>query len=426
MRGGLALDLVTILPIDYLRGSLQRGLHRGALAEHNACVHLGAGVHAVQQANLQRVHVELTCEIVHLRFVDEGGLWRTKTPERARDGIVRVHSDFLDLQVLHLVWTANEFTELVQHFMRGVRVRTGIGDCSGFYRDELAFFCCGSGVLNNDRMTLDVRQHGFPTCTNEMHGALGGMREKPGMNLYVRLILGPEGAADVRCDHTHHALRHSQRARYLHPVPMRCLAGGINRDPTFIVNETNAPFRLQKSMFSPLRPIRILDDDVGGCDRGINVACPVHLTHHDVVFARYNLGSARLHGFKRIKYPRQLLIFHFNCRQCCISCGLVNSRHRSNGVPLKTNFVDNQQRLVGFGIQVTVLSGNIGVRDHGEDAGQFSRFADVELLNASPRIRAVQQFAAEQTRQANIRAIQSLPGYDILSTRGDGPLADDR
>ena len=245
------------------------------------------------------------------------------------------------------------------------------------------------------------------------------------MYLHVGLVLAAEGTTNIRRDDAHHALRHIQCPCNLHPVAVRRLAGGIDSDPTVIANQPNASFRLEKRVFRPLSAIGVLDHHICGRDRRLNIPRSVHFAHHDVVFTVHDLIGTGFHCLQRIEDARQHLILDFDRLQRCISRQLVQSSNRGNRVSLKTNFIDNQKRLIRFRIQVTVFSRNVSVRNHGVDARHFSCLADIELSDSRSCMRAVQKFAAKQSWQLNVRTIPGFSGHNLFCARCCGPLADD-
>ncbi len=62
------------------------------------------------------------------------------------------------------------------------------------------------------------------------------------------------------------------------------------------------------------------------------------------------------------------------------------------------------------------------MRNHGMYAGKFSCLADIQVLDTSTRMRAVQQLTGEHARQLNIRTVAGLTRDNIMSAGGDCPL----
>ena len=309
--------------------------------------------------------------------------------------------------------------------MRRVRVRTCIRNRSGFHGYKLAVLGCARCVFHDEWMTLHVGQNGFPASPYEVNRTVGRMGQQRRVNLHMGLVLSAERTTDIRRNDAHHALGNTQSPCNLHPVPVRCLAGGIDRDPAVRVNQPNAPFCLEKCVFSPLGAIAVRDNYISRRERRLHITRPVGMGHHDVVFTGHNLIGAGLHRQERIEYSFESFIFDLDRSQRSISGPLVLCGDRGDRIPLKTHRIDSQQRLIRLRIEVTVFSGDVGVCDHGDYPGQQSCLADIQLLDSRPHMRAIQKFAAKHSRQTNIRAVPGPTGNDLLSPWSAGPLADD-
>ncbi len=162
-----------------------------------------------------------------------------------------------------------------------------------------------------------------------------------------------------------------------------------DRNDAFLIDLGDASFGFQKCLLCPGGAIGIFHNDRSRRQRRFHVAGSVGVVRNDIFFSAQHLLSTRLHGHQRIENPIQRFIVHFDRIHCGVSSAFIHGSDSRDGIPLETYLVDRQQGLIRCCIKVAVFASDVGMRYHGKDTGYLSGFADIQALDARPRVWAV-------------------------------------
>jgi len=224
------------------------------------------------------------------------------------------------------------------------------------------------------------------------------------------LLLDAEAAADTRLDHAYALGRQTNERGNDASHVIGHLRAGAHHQPVVLVPVGDGDMRLDRRLLHLRHAVLVLDDEISlgktlldVTDAGLDVRRHVALDVVDAPGVRFvvNDGCARLHRILRLQDGGQNLVFHLDQVKRALGDLKRLGSHGCHAITDEAHLVVETHlvvwsrlgpRLAGGGVDNT---GQVGMRQHGMDAGQRTRFAGVDAHNAGMRMRAEQELRVE-------------------------------
>ena len=296
-------------------GGANRLGHRARALDHLARRQRIAGAERVQEAQLDRVDLELGRQEVHLRLGGEARLHGAEAAHRATRRVVRVHRRRLDQRVVDAIRADRERCGVRRDGGRARRVGAAVEQDPHPHVDE-APVARGAVLAPHPRgVPVDMADERLLAVVDDLHRPARVEREQSAVQLHREVLAPAERAADPREVDPHLLGREPEAGRHLVAVDVQPLRGDVDVDTTFAVRDGQTGLGAEEGL--------VLDADVvdagdGHVSLGVGIAVADHEVPDDVrarvvaipVPHRRPVGMERLRlgGALHLGDHRQLLV----------------------------------------------------------------------------------------------------------------------
>ena len=284
--------------------------------------------------------------------------------------------------------------------------------------DELAR--AGGTVLHPDlrRVPVHVADERLLAAVDHLHRPVRVEREHRAVHLHRQILATAEGAADAREVDPHLFLLEPEAGRDLVAVDVQPLRGDVDVDTTLAVGHGKARFGPEERLILDPELVDAADRDVA---LRVGVAVPDADRAQDVrprILAEAVAGSRvpvvdrRLLGRALGVDDRlQRLVRDHDLLGGAARLLRVLGRDDGDGLAEVANAVDREHRLVGELEPIGLGARDVGMREHGMDAGHRQRLRDVDLDDAGVRVGAAHGVTPEHPGRDEVACVGELSGH---------------
>ncbi len=278
------------------------------------------------------------------------------------------------------------------------------------------------------RMPPAVRVEHLLARQRDLHRPAGHQGRLGRHDLVVEgIALAAEAAAVGRRDHPDAVRRQVERARHLPVQVVRRLRGRPQRQPPVGIQGRDARVLLEREMGVALVEEQVLEDPVGGRERGLHLAEgqvreAVHVGAFPVVV---NAGLRPSQGLLGRGDGGERLVRHTDQLSGVGRRPLAGRDHRGDRIAHVADLVSAQGVLVLAHRHDPVGDGKIGAAENGHHAGGPPGLHDVHGADPRMRMRRAKQLPEEHARQRKVVREPGLPGDLGAGVHPAAGLADD-
>ncbi len=283
------------------------------------------------------------------------------------------------------------------------------------------------------RVAVHVPDERLRATVDDAHGATGVQGEQRAVDLHREVLAPAERPADAGQVDAHLLGRQAEARRDLVAVDVQPLRGDVDVDAALAVGHGQARLRPEKRLVLDADLVLAAYDHLAG---GVRVAVPDDDAAHDVrarilavaVPHGRPLGVQRRHleGARHVVDRGQRLVLDGDRAH-----GIARLLQRlggddRHGLAVVAHAVAREHGLVGELQAVGLRAGHVVVREHGVDAGQLQRRADVDRDDARVGVRAAQRRAVQHAGDVEVARVRELAGdlrdaVDALDGLADAP-----
>ena len=243
--------------------------------------------------------------------------------------------------------------------------------------------------MGRDRVTLGGDHRGLRAGADDLHGALGVVREQRAVQLHADIELAAEAAARGGLDAADVVLGNAKHAGDLVAVIVGVLRGSDDRHDALLVIVGNAGIRLDEHVGEDVGGVGVLDDNIALAPGFVRRAVDADraLRHRALVGVDdgqlFVFDLDELHGFL------------YDLR------GL--RRDNGDGVAVAAHLVVHEAGLVFDDDAKAVLAGDGGMVEDGGDAGQRAGLLEIQLFDVGVGNGAAEHAAVEHVGHVIVR-----------------------
>ena len=256
--------------------------------------------------------------------------------------------------------------------------------------------------MGRNRVTLGGDHRGLHAGADNLHGALGVVREQRAVQLHADIELAAEAAARGGLDAADVVLGNAKHAGDLVAVIVGVLRGSDDRHDALLVIVGDAGIRLDEHVGEDVGGVGVLDDNIALAPGFVHIAELHVLLGMDVRRAVDEDRALRHRALVGVD-DGQLFVFDLDELHGFLYDLRGLRRDNGDGVAVAAHLVVHEAGLVFDDDAKAVLAGDGGMVEDGGDAGQRAGLLEIQLFDVGVGNGAAEHAAIEHVGHVVVR-----------------------